>query len=191
MLVAGAALSLMTPIAAQAADINIEGMNSYSRSNSSKKQKKFNSQTFSNELATEKNVDSSNIEFNQFEAGSFSETTTLDGKTVFTVGSVDTEDDEYTGQFLFSYTYQLNLNSSFSGDDNLYVRLKSGNHDSWSDTKSVYNTYLSAANGNGDVLKIDKIWYTTPIGENQTIWIGPKIENYYICLLYTSDAADE
>ena len=67
----------------------------------------------------------------------------------------------------------MNLNSSFTGDDNLYIRLKSGNHDSWSDHKTSYNTYLSAANGNADFLKVDKIWYTTPIGEKQTIWIGP------------------
>ena len=43
MLVAGAALSLIAPIGAQANDINFEGMNSYSRSKStSKKLKKFN-----------------------------------------------------------------------------------------------------------------------------------------------------
>jgi len=41
MLVAGAALSLIAPIAAQANDINIEGMNSYSRSKSSSKKTKI------------------------------------------------------------------------------------------------------------------------------------------------------
>ena len=133
---------------------------------------------------------------NEFEAGSFSDTTTLDGKAVFTVGSMDTDDNAFNGQVLAEYMYQLNLNTSFNGDDNLYVRLKSGNADSWSDTKNVYNGYVSAAKGNSDFLKVDKIWYTTPVGDRNTIWIGPQIENYYMhattpsiykpCLLYTS-----
>ena len=181
MLVAGTALGLLTPIAANASDLNIEGMNSYSRSNTSQKQKKINSQSFSNELATiDENVDSSNVEFQNFEAGGFSDTTTLDGKTVFTVSSLSTEDDFYTGQSLFAYTYQMNLNTSFNGDDNLYVRLKTGNHNSYADTKNQYNGYLSAANGKGDSLTVDKIWYTAPISENQTIWLGAAIENYYM-----------
>jgi hypothetical protein len=118
---------------------------------------------------------------NAFEAGGFSDTTVLDGKAIFDVGSVDTDDDEETGETQFMYTYTLNLNTSFTGDDNLYTRIKTGNHSSWSKTKSVYNTYLSSGNGNGDELKVDKIWYTTPIGDsNHTVTFGPKIENYYM-----------
>ena len=182
MLVATASLGLISPIAAQASDvINLDGINSYASSKSKQKKQKFNSKSFANELATTKeSVDSLNVQFNDFEASSFSDTTTLDGKAVFSLGSVETSDEVEAGKVLFQYTYQMNLNSSFNGDDNLYVRLKTGNHDSWSDTKSPYNTYLSAANGNGDALEVDKIWYTTPIFENQTIWIGPKIENYYM-----------
>ena len=184
MLVAGASLSLIAPIAAQASDVvNLEEMNSYARSQ--KKSSRIDSNTFINEVSEDianlkGRIDGLEVKQNNFEAGSFSDTTTLDGKAVFTVGSVDTEDDTYTGQIVAQYTYQMNLNSSFTGDDNLYIRLKSGNHDSWADHKTSYNTYVSAANGNADYLKVDKIWYTTPIGERQTIWIGPKIENYYM-----------
>ena len=46
--------------------------------------------------------------------------------------------------------------------------------------KGEENTYVSAAKGSSDALKVDKIWYTTPVGESNTIWIGPKIENYYM-----------
>ena len=38
-------------------------------------------------------VDGLEAQQNNFEAGSFSDTTTLDGKAVFTVGCVDTEGD--------------------------------------------------------------------------------------------------
>ena len=181
MLVAGASLSLMTPLVAQASDVNIEEMNSYSSSSKSSN-KQFDSKTFANELAdANERVDGIESRINAFEAGGFSDTTVLDGKAIFDVGSVDTDDDTYDGAAQFMYTYTLNLNTSFTGDDNLYTRIKTGNHSSWSKTKSVYNTYLSSGNGNGDVLKVDKLWYTTPIGDsNHTVTFGPKIENYYM-----------
>ena len=185
MLVAGASLSLLAPIAAQASDVvNLEEINSYARSQ--KKSSRLDSKTFINEVSEDiailkGRVDGLEVKQNEFEAGGFSDTTVLDGKAIFDIGSVDTDDDTYTGQTQFMYTYTLNLNTSFTGDDNLYTRIKTGNHTSWSKTKSVYNTYLSSGNGNGDTLKVDKLWYTTPIGDsNHTITIGPKIENYYM-----------
>ena len=186
MLVAGATMSLIAPIAAQASDVvNLEEMNSYVRS-TKKQSSRLDSNTFINEVSEDLanlkgHVDGLEVKQNEFEAGGFSDTTVLDGKAIFDIGSVDTDDDTYTGQTQFMYTYTLNLNTSFTGDDNLYTRIKTGNHTSWSKTKSVYNTYLSSGNGNGDALKVDKLWYTTPIGDsNHTVTIGPKIENYYM-----------
>ena len=186
MLVAGASMSLLAPIAAQASDVvNLEEMSSYSRSNN-KQSSRLDSKTFINEVSEDLailkgRVDGLEVKQNEFEAGGFSDTTVLDGKAIFDVGSVDTDDDTYTGETQFMYTYTMNLNTSFTGDDNLYTRIKTGNHTSWSKTKSVYNTYLSSGNGNGDYLKVDKLWYTTPIGDsNHTVTIGPKIENYYM-----------
>ena len=102
-------------------------------------------------------------------------------RNLFSLGGAYAENDaDLDGQIQGSYTYTMNLNSSFSGDDNLYIRLKSGNHTGYSVKKGEQNTYLSAGNSNGDALKVDKIWYTTPIGDNNTIWVGPKIENYYM-----------
>ena len=93
-------------------------MNSYSRSKSSSKKQQFNSKTFANELATvNEKIDGLETQFNDFEAGSFSDTTVLDGKAIFDVGSVDTDDDAYTGETQFMYTYTMNLNTSFTGDD--------------------------------------------------------------------------
>ena len=185
MLVAGATVSLITPIAAQASDVvNIEEMNSYSRSQT--KSSRLDSNTFINEVSEDLAIlkgrfDGLEVKQNEFEAGGFSDTSVLVGKAVFDVGSVDTDDDTYTGETQFMYTYTMNLNTSFTGDDNLYTRIKTGNHSSWSKTKSVYNTYLSSGNGNGDTLKVDKLWYTTPIGDsNHTVTFGPKIENYYM-----------
>ncbi len=185
LLVASTAVSLISPIAAQASDtINLEGMNSYGRSES--KAKRIDSKSFVNEvnenLATLKGrVDGLEARQNNYEAGSFSDTTTLDGKAVFTLGGVDYDLASETASEAIQamYTYTMNLNTSFTGDDNLYVRIKSGNHADWSKTKT-YGTYLSSANSNGDTLKVDKIWYEFPVGERNTVWIGPKIENYYM-----------
>ncbi len=186
MLVATASLGLIAPIAAQASDvINLEGMNDYKRSKKSSSTR-FDSNTFVNEvnedLATLKGrVDGLEAQQNNFEAGSFSDTTTLDGSVVFSVGSTDTDDDFYTGAVKANYTYTWNLNSSFTGDDNLYVRIKTGNHTgSTVDSSYEGNTYLSAGNSKADALTVDKLWYSFPVGERNTITVGPKIENYYM-----------
>ena len=187
MLVAGASMSLIAPIAAQASDVvNLEEMNSYSRSRT--KSSRIDSNTFINTVSEDianlkGRVDGLEAKQNEFEAGGFSDTTTLDGKVNFTVGAlsydgtgVDTVSNEAA---LFQYTWTGNLNTSFTGDDNLYVRLKTGNATSWTKDKD-HNTYLSSAKGNSDALKVDKIWYSFPVGESHTVYVGPKIENYYM-----------
>jgi hypothetical protein len=187
MLVAGASMSLIAPIAAHASDvINLEEMNSYSRSQT--KSSRIDSNTFINSVSEDianlkGRIDGLEVKQNEFEAGGFSDTTTLDGKVNFTLGALsydgsgtDTVSNEAA---LFQYTWTGNLNTSFTGDDNLYVRLKTGNATSWTKDKD-HNTYLSSAKGNSDALKVDKIWYSFPVGESHTVFIGPKIENYYM-----------
>jgi len=196
LLVAGAAAGMLAPLASQASDvINIEDMNSYSRSQSSSK--KIDSKTFINEINDDLailkgRVDGLEAQQNNFEAGSFSETTTLDGKAVFTIGAVDADKAITSGSTLggaatidestlFQYMYQMNLNTSFTGDDNLYVRLKSGNQVSDKTLgEKPFGTYLSSSANKSDAIKVDKMWYTMPVGEKHTFFIGPKIENYYM-----------
>ena len=193
MLVAGSALSLIAPVASQASEtVNLEEMNSYVRS--VKPSQRFDSDTFQNDVKdglakANSLIDGLEARQNNFEAGGFSDTTVMDGKAVFTVGALDTDDSitALNEATTFQYMYVLNLNSSFTGDDNLYVRIKSGNGPKNSAGKktlpfneTAYGTYLSSANQNGDGLKIDKLWYTMPIGDNFEFTAGPKIENYYM-----------
>ena len=183
MLVAGASLSLFAPVAAQASDIvNLEEMNSYSRSQT--KSSRLDSNTFINEVSEDLailkgRVDGLEVKQNEFEAGGFSDTTVMNGKAVFDIGAVENSSGDLSEAVGFQYTYQLNLNTSFTGDDDLYVRLKTGNATDVFSSKT-YGTYLSSSNGNDDTIKVDKIWYSFPVGENNTFWIGPKIENYYM-----------
>ena len=178
MLVAGATLGLLAPTVAQASDvINLDEINNYSSS------QRFDKKTFTNQVNEEVVAnDDPELQENNFEAGSFSETTTLDSKAIFAVGALDNESGDITEATMFNYTYQMNLNTSFTGDDNLYVRLKSGNSVKNVDpfATAADGSYLSSTNTNGDVLKVDKIWYEFPIAEKHTVWIGPRIENYYM-----------
>ena len=183
LLVASTALGLLTPIAAQATEaVNLDDMDSYRRSSS--KVQKFDSNTFANEISEDVatlngRVDGLEARQNNFEAGSFSSTTTMDGKAVFAVGGVDGGDTIGGSEALsFAYVYKMNLNTSFSGDDNLYVRLSAGDWGS-NFTKKPGNYHIEAKNTGND-LKLDKIWYTFPLGDNATVWVGPAIENYYM-----------
>ena len=183
MLVAGASLSLLAPIAAQASDVvNIEEMKSYARSQT--KSSRLDSKTFINEVSADianlkGRVDGLEVKQKEFEAGGFSDTTVLDQKVVFDLGAMDfSETDSSEEALKFAYSYRMNLNTSFTGDDNMYIRLLSGNHFGWM-KDSNDGGYLTSV-GKGDDLKVDKIWYQFPVGENNTVWVGPKIENYYM-----------
>ena len=187
MLVAGTALSLIAPVASQASEtVNLEEMNSYVRSE--KKSSRIDSKTFLNEVKEDlakinSRVDGLEARQNNFEAGGFSDTTAMDGKAVFTVGALDAPEGEatLTESALFQYMYVMNLNTSFTGDDNLYVRIKTGNGTKDKTfSEKPFGTYLSSANQNGDALKVDKLWYSMPLGDNVTFTAGPKIENYYM-----------
>ena len=197
MLVAGASLSLLAPIAAQASDVvNLDEMNNYARSNS--KPSRFDNKTFINEVSEDianlkGRVDGLEVKQNEFEAGSFSDTTTLSGSAIFAATAIDGASKVRTGateSLQTMYTYTMDLNTSFTGDDNLYVRLRTGNGKvvdandnsigSFYEKTAFYHT--DTYSGGVDALKVDKIWYTTPIGSSEkwTATFGPKIENYYM-----------
>jgi len=190
MLVATASLGLIAPIAAQASDINLEGMNSYSRSK--KSSTRFDSKTFINEVNDEiATVNEQSAQQNYFDAGSFSETTTLDSSVVFAGTAIDGASNVNplaSESFQTMYTYTMNLNTSFTGDDNLYVRLRTGNGrvDSATEKGSFYEKtafyHTDTYSGGVDTMAVDKIWYTFPIANSEkfTGFIGPKIENYYM-----------
>ena len=186
MLVAGATVSLLAPIAAQASDVvNLEEMKRYSRS-TIKKSSRLDSKTFINEVSEDiaklkGRVDGLEVRQKEFEAGGFSDTTTMDAKVIFDVGAIDysLDSETKTEATNFGYSYTANLNTSFTGDDNLYIRIKTGNHGSWMADKT-YGGYLGSLGKNAGSLGVDKIWYEFPVGENNTVWVGPKIENYYM-----------
>jgi len=115
----------------------------------------------------------------EFEAGQFSKTTVLKGTTVFAVGGVNSNLDGNDDNVSLTYSTKFDLNTSLTGSDLLYTRIRDGNMGSSTPWGSKTNgTYLAAANGNS-ALQVDKLWYTAPIGDFR-VWVGPKIESYYM-----------
>ncbi|WP_320677286.1 iron uptake porin [Prochlorococcus sp. MIT 1300] len=140
---------------------------------------------FGPELAVLKGrVDGLSARVGEFEAGQFSSTTKLDGYAIFTLGGISYNDrDDVTtpkDATTMNYTWQANLRSSFTGEDMLYTRLKTGNFGPSMFKSTSDGTYLNHANSNDDTLKVDKLWYSFPVGDNVKAWLGAKIENYYM-----------
>lgn len=161
LLVAPAALGLMAPLAANA---DVTPVSSES--------------DLSSEVIQAR-VDGVEAQLGEIMAGQFSSSTKMSGKAAFITGYVDDDAETDTDSITFQYMYQLNLNTSFTGEDNLYTRIKTGNvSDHFTDKGQ--GTYLSAGNNNGDVLEVDKLWYQFPVGDSLQVWVGPKIENYYM-----------
>ena len=80
LLVTQAVLGLIAPVTASASEINLDELNNYARKKSSSK-KRFNSKTFTNQEFAKTNTSNKSIKalINPFEAGTFSETTTMNG----------------------------------------------------------------------------------------------------------------
>ncbi len=140
---------------------------------------------FGTEMAILKGrVDGIEHQDNTFKAGQFSTSTKVSGKVVFNTGAMDMDvhnnDAQMGDKLSSSYVAQYNVNTSFTGEDRLYTRIKAGNMGTtpWEDT--AHGTHLAAAHASdNNQLEVDKLWYEFPIGEFK-VWAGPRIENYYM-----------
>ena len=180
LLVAPATLGLLTPLAATASEVNLNQVTTYSNGASEININSFKPLSNKNPLLLSGGEGLTSGSTSDYSADSFSATTSLDGKAVFQIGSVDGNNDvssSNTEKVTTAWVYQMNLNTSFTGDDNLYVRLKSA--DGWDNFKDKPYNYLNEAGGISG-LEVDKIWYTLPLGDKITATVGPKIENYYM-----------
>ncbi len=150
---------------------------------------------FERELAVLRGrVDGLEARVGELEATQFSTTTKLRGKADFVVGGgaytgdtsgLTTSSGKYTGQDVVTFNYRLtlNLDTSFTGKDLLYTRLRSGNFNKNFFSGKGYTgnqTMLNVAKETGNILKVDKLWYQFPVGNELKVWVGPLIENYYM-----------
>ena len=159
LLVAPATLGLLAPISATANEVTINDFNP------------------AEELATTNSrVDGLEARINNFEAGSFSSTTSASFSADFAIGSVDgkgvvtkrlsntefASDGDETVQT--AYGYQIDLSTSFTGEDALSVSLDAG----------AGGTALAELdlNSTDDKLTVDGITYSFPLGDKLTVLFG-------------------
>ena len=150
LLVAPATLGLLAPMAATANEVTISDF------------------APAEELAiTNSRVDGLEARMNNFEAGSFSETTSASFSADFAIGAVDgvTGEEAVTS----AYGFQIDLSTSFTGEDSFDVSLDAGNGaDGTLDELDL--------NSGGDALTVDGISYTFPLGEKTTVFVGDSMD---------------
>ena len=154
LLVAPATLGLLAPLSATANEVTINDFNA------------------AEEIAvTNSRVDGLEARFNNFEAASFSETTTASFGSTFYVGSVENgtvevdEEDVAAEAVTFSYDFGMDLSTSFTGDDSLDIAIIGGDA-----STTAVDSYMGG-DGTGDVLTLDGVSYTFPLG-GATVIVG-------------------
>ena len=162
LLVAPAALGLLAPLAATANEITIND---------------FNSAVEETLLAGGEGL----VDDHSHDGG-FSETTTASFSADFAIGSVDgkgvtTTDTETNRAEAIEayYGFQIDLSTSFTGEDSLDVSLDAGNSGGAATELDLNST--------SDDLKVDGISYTFPLGDKVTAFVGDNTDG---SLLYST-----
>jgi hypothetical protein len=166
LLVAPAALGLLAPMTAMANEFNLTDVSGYSSSKEVKSISDFNT---AKELAvTNSRVDGLEARFNNFEAGAFSETTTASFSADMAIGAEDGGSEAVQAY----YGFQIDLNTSFTGEDSLDISIDAGNAGG-----AVTEFDLNGAHSSGsDVLNVDGVSYTFPVGDKTTVLVGDNID---------------
>jgi len=151
LLVAPATLGLLAPMSATANEVTIGDFSA-------------------EQLAiTNSRVDGLEARLNNFEAGSFSETTTASFSVDFAVGAVDgkgvtttvTDGDE---SIQATYGFQIDLSTSFTGEDSLDISLDAGNANTVTGANATSPLAEFDLNGGSEALTVDGVSYTFPLG---------------------------
>jgi len=184
LLVAPAALGLISPIAANATEINLNEISNYSDVESIELANSFDSDKPNKGLLLaggEGLADTVSYD------GGFSETTTASFSVDFAIGAVDGKDVLTTNpdgdeDLQAVYGFQIDLNTSFTGEDSLDVSIDAGN--GLDGTNGTVQTPLAEfdLNGGTDGLAVDGISYTFPLG-NATAFVGDNTDG---SLLFTT-----
>jgi hypothetical protein len=111
-------------------------------------------------------VDGLEARVNGIEAGSFSETTTFGGAAEFLIGAKNNGGTDAQEAVMVNYHYSFDLNTSFTGDDKLNIEISTGNqYNPDSGDQKTLGDDLDFGEPAGDLLRIEDINYTFPVGE--------------------------
>ena len=156
LLIAPATLGLLAPMSVTANEFDLNEVSGYSSSEEVQNISEFNSK----ELAvTNSRVDGLEARMNNFEAGSFSETTTASFSVGTVLGAIDGNNVGATGAESTSFDFQFNigLSTSFTGEDSLDIAIDNG-----SATLSPIGTKMGFDSGTS--LVVDGVTYSFPVG---------------------------
>ena len=164
LLVAPATLGLLAPMSANSTEVNLNEISNYTDVESIVE---F-SNSFDNSNSTTKLLLAGGEGLVDSHDGGFSETTTASFSADFYIGSEDTDDGSSTANdtddaIVANYSFQIDLNTSFTGEDSLDISLDAGN--------AGGGTAEFDGNGGGDGLAVDGVAYTFPIG-GATVFVG-------------------
>ena len=154
LLVAPATLGLLVPMAANAAEVNLNEIANYSDVESIDFANSFVSDDSDKESLL---AGGEGLVEDQGYDGGFSETTTASFGLDFYLGSTDDDDSTDDDALTFGYSLGIGLNTSFTGEDSLDITLDAGNV-----TEGVAEL---DGNTGGDKLTVDGIAYTFPVGD--------------------------
>ena len=172
LLVTPAVLGLLTPISASASEVNLNYISNYSDIESIE----F-ANSFSNDDSNDKTLLAGGeglIDDLSYD-GSFSETTTASFSADMYLGSLDDEeatpvDDDAV---MAGYSFQIDLNTSFTGEDSLDVSIDAGN------AGGGLSEFDLNDFGTDDALGVDGIAYTFPVG-SVTMFAGADTDGSYL-----------
>ncbi|MBO6972160.1 MAG: carbohydrate porin [Prochlorococcus marinus CUG1431] len=105
-------------------------------------------------------VDGLEARVNGLEAGSFSETTTMSGEVGFLLGATDSA-TKANDVVQFEYALGIDLDTSFTGEDNLNIGIVTGNGLT---NVGADNTGLDWGESESDALVVNDLNYTFPVG---------------------------
>ncbi|EAU70861.1 possible porin [Synechococcus sp. BL107] len=126
-------------------------------------------------------VDGLEARVGELEATQFSTTTKLKGVTNWVLGAAKYHGQgsknaaKNNGGTSFSYNLALNLETSFTGKDLLYTRLRSGNMNNIYGGNGVGLFAQEYGFDSGNTVKVNRLYYSFPVGDEFTIVGGPVV----------------
>ena len=164
LLVAPAALSLLAPISANANEVNLNDISNYSDLEDIELADSFNTLPESTLLAGGEGLGGGMEGFDDSSYdGGFSSTTSASFSVDMAIGAV--ESNANSEALSTAYGYQMDLSTSFTGEDTLAVAIDAG-------TGAAALGELDLNATASDALIVDGITYSFPVGEKITVLVG-------------------
>merc|ERR1712205_138529 len=126
-------------------------------------------------------VDGLEARVGELEATQFSTTTKLKGVTNWVFGAAKYNGDgskaqaAANGATSFSYNLALNLETSFTGEDMLYTRLRAGNMNNIYGGNGVGLFAQEYGFDSANAVEVNRLYYSFPVGNDFTIVGGPVV----------------